>query len=481
MGQQRRVLTPERSALHTWGSELRALRDAQGLSLRQLALHATYDASYLGRLERGDQHPSEKVARTLDAALGAGGELIRLWLIADKARQGKAQNAANPSSDEANTHPQQAGHGSDLDVLPGDHALSEEDSSGVTMPCRASDGRIIWVTVPRRTFLLGGVAAAAGSMVARPGSYARAFRAAPLGAGDPNPIEHLRTMRLVLIDSDNLFGPQAIIPTVHQQVRIIQQLRAGQSGADRKALLHLQAEFSEFASWLHQDAGDWSQAQHWLDRALDWSHAVDDREMAAYVMARKSQLAGDMRDHETAIDLADAAIAMALPGSRLQAAAHTYKAHGLALAHEPKGAALALDAAHAIAADRADQESPWAVWLDEAYVDVQRGRCLTLTGSHQQAADVFVTALRNLPPSYRRDRGVYLAREAQAHAGTRDPEHAAAAAMLALDIAEETSSGRIVSELAALDAQLDPWAAVPAVADFREALTSVIPQQVERH
>lgn len=49
--------------------------------------------------------------------------------------------------------------------------------------------------------------------------------------------------------------------------------------------------------------------------------------------------------------------------------------------------------------------------------------------------------------------------------------------MRSLGIAAETGSGRIISELAVLDGLLSRWDSVPAVADYREALTSVIPQQ----
>jgi tetratricopeptide (TPR) repeat protein len=295
-----------------------------------------------------------------------------------------------------------------------------------------------------------------------------------------SPIEHLKRMRRVLIDSDNLLGPGHVIPTTHEHVRIIQQLRTGRSGADGRALLHLQAEFAEFAGWLHQDSGDFRQAQFWLDRALEWSHAVSDQEMATYVMARKSQLAGDMRDPQSAVDLADAATSMAEPGSRLHATAQTYRAHGLALAREQGGALRALDEARELAADPRDGRSPWATWLDESYVDVQRGRCLALLGSHEQAAVVFQQAIRDLPPSYRRDRGVYLAREAQAHAGASDPDQAAATGMQALGIAAETGSGRIINELAILDDLIAPWGRVPAVTDFREALTEVIPRETDQ-
>ena len=86
MGRKRRVLTPDQSAVHRWGAELRALRDERRLSLAGLGRLARYDASYLGRLERGDQFATLAVAEACDRVLGAGGELIRIWHVADRER-----------------------------------------------------------------------------------------------------------------------------------------------------------------------------------------------------------------------------------------------------------------------------------------------------------------------------------------------------------------------------------------------------------
>ena len=87
MGRTRRVLTPERSAVHRWGAELRARRDERGLSLAGLGRLARYDASYLSRLERGDQFATLAVAEACDRVLGAGGELVRSWHAADRDRR----------------------------------------------------------------------------------------------------------------------------------------------------------------------------------------------------------------------------------------------------------------------------------------------------------------------------------------------------------------------------------------------------------
>jgi hypothetical protein len=54
-------------------------------------------------------------------------------------------------------------------------------------------------------------------------------------AGDISPIEHLRHIRRVFIDSDNLLGPVHIIPAVQGYINLIQRLRSGRQGADRRA------------------------------------------------------------------------------------------------------------------------------------------------------------------------------------------------------------------------------------------------------
>ena len=98
MGRKRRVLTPERSAVHRWGAELRARRDERGLSLAALGRLARYDASYLGRLERGDQFATLAVAEACDRVLGAGGELVRSWHAADRDRRADGPGAAGQAA-----------------------------------------------------------------------------------------------------------------------------------------------------------------------------------------------------------------------------------------------------------------------------------------------------------------------------------------------------------------------------------------------
>nr|WP_055505004.1 hypothetical protein [Nonomuraea pusilla] len=200
--------------------------------------------------------------------------------------------------------------------------------------------------------------------------------------------------------------------------------------------------------------------------------------MTAYIMARKSQLAGDIGDPVAAVDMAEAASNLARPGSRLQALAPTYACHGHALQHEDDAARRELDRAHELLLQAtSDQASPWAVWLDEPYLQAQRARSYAELGRFSEAVEGFRQAIAAVPPSFRRDLGVYLSRESLAHARAGEPEQAADVAMSALYIAEETGSARIMNALLALDEQLEPWRTTPLVAELHSALRSTVVKQ----
>lgn len=474
MGQQRRHLTPERSALDLWGAELRAWRDRRGLSLAGLCGLVKYDRSYLARLERAERFPPEHVAQACDRALDTGGELVRLWQLAETERRRAAGDVARTTAHVASSAP-------DIDPHPVLAAPSESEE--IIIPCRSADGRIIWVSVPRRTFLLGSLGAAAGAAA---GTRVRStdgrlphWPPVP-GIADVDPVDHLRRLRAILVDSDNLLGPRSVIQAVRDHIGVIQQLREQRSGADRRALLQMQAEYAEFAGWLHQDIGDFQAARFWLDRALELAHAGGDPEFPIFVLARKSQLAGDMHDAATALDLADAAAAAGLAHRRLIGVALTYAAHGHALDGVDKDSMQALDHAQEQLAEStgADPPSRLARWLDASYIEVQRARCLSVLGDHSAAAVIFERAIEDLPSQYRRDRGVYLARAGQAHACNSEPERAIAAGTQALAIAQQTGSGRIITELATLNNELARWNALPSVTEFREEFADALPRQV---
>ncbi|MFF2657314.1 DNA-binding protein [Kitasatospora sp. NPDC058032] len=348
---------------------------------------------------------------------------------------------------------------------------------GVRVGCRASDGRIIFVTVSRQA-LSHGVSVTPG--VARLSGLA----VPDVQAGPPtlspglHPVESLQSLRRSLVECDNILGPREVVTAAQEHIQLIQQLRREATGHDRQALLQVLAEYAEFCSWLHQDGGDHHAAQYWADRAMDWASACGDHDLTAYITARKAQLAGDMRESVDAVDLADYAQRLAPPRSRLSAMGAVYGAHGHALLGDERTAQHSFDHALALIADPSEAPVGRGRWLDAAYVEAQRARSLSLLGQHHTAVASFERAIRALPPNFRRDRGVYLARAAISQFVANGPEQAAATGEAALAVAAVTGSARIFTELATLDELLRRCRGVPEVDRFREALDSRLLHEV---
>ncbi|WP_406336362.1 helix-turn-helix transcriptional regulator [Streptomyces zaomyceticus] len=467
MSQRPKELTPHASPQHYSGAEMREWRNLRGLSLNKLRELIRFDPSYVARVERGEQAPSPDLVKAYDNAVGANGALVRLHA---EVVNGVGVDALS-SGHVARSEPDVAKGLSHVADVPGGQAVSEEE--GIYVPCRTSDGRIIFVSVPRRAFL-GGLGAAAVGIAGAPAAQASPPRPR-VAVPDRSPLEHLEAVRRVLVDSDNLFGPHQLIPKAQEQINAIGVLREGARGLDRRRLLRVQTRFAELCGWFHQDAGDLRAAQYWTDRALQWSHGAGDPDLTVYVLARKSQLAGDMRDPIDAVDVAEAALEMARPGTRLAAVAATYAAHGYALQGEPVAALRAYDHARELLhGQQVDPAATWGGWMNDAYIDVQRARSLSGLGDHRAAAEGFRTAIASLPAGYHRDRGVYLAREASAYAGSGEAEQAAATGLEALAIGASTGSARILAELARLDTDLQRWRTVPAVRDFQDSLKASV-------
>jgi len=64
-------------AAESFIADLRRWREVRGLSQKRLAAEMAYDASYVSKIETGQQQPTHEFARRADEVLDAGGSLIR--------------------------------------------------------------------------------------------------------------------------------------------------------------------------------------------------------------------------------------------------------------------------------------------------------------------------------------------------------------------------------------------------------------------
>jgi tetratricopeptide (TPR) repeat protein len=367
---------------------------------------------------------------------------------------------------------------------------SSPEADIVEVCCRTPDGRITFVAVPLRQLTGDPVALpprASEPAPAEPDSGDRTITAAPRIVRDQS-AEHFLIARRTLRDNDNLFGPRDVIPLALRQLAAMRELSHSLGEGGRRDLLLPQIQFADLLGWLYQDSCDYEAAQRWLDRALQWAHSLSDDCCVAFVLARKSQLAGDTRDASTAIATAGAAMRLAGRDNLVSAAAATYGAHGHALAGDADTAKRLYDKARAAIRQARTLTGPgtghgcvpgagtgsasWMTFMDDAYIDVYHAHSLAVLGHHAAAADGFGTAIPGLRPGFHRDRGVYLAREARSRAATGEHDRAAELAEQALMIGTETQSARIFAEL---DGVRDATRAAdrhPAVSRLRAALAA---------
>ncbi|MGC0316183.1 helix-turn-helix domain-containing protein [Kitasatospora acidiphila] len=447
-------------------------RQAMGFTQEKLAEVLGVDRSTVVRWESGRSQPQPfqwpRLAELLQVSVAALADMLAMTQGPVGESMVPRQLSARPLEPAA----QSVDVGSDA---AGAGSAMTLGSGEVRVGCRASDGRIIFVTMPRRS-LLRSAAAATGAMMLAPTADMPSTKA--LLSPGVHPVENLRKLRKSLVECDNVLGPRDVIASVQEHLHLIQQLRHESRGRDRLNLIQLQAEYAEFCSWLLQDSGDHRAAQYWADRAVDWSNAAGNDDLTAYITARKAQLAGDMKEPVDAVDIAESARRLAPAGSRLSAMGAVYGAHGHALLGDEVACHRAYDEALELVSTTTNGPTGRGRWLDAAYVEAQRARSLAALGRYDAAVVGFDQAIRALPASFRRDRGVYLARSAGAQLRAVGPEQAAVTATEALSVAVATGSGRIFSELASLDQQLQRWATVAEVSLFREALDSVMLHEV---
>ncbi|WP_431682251.1 helix-turn-helix domain-containing protein [Kitasatospora sp. KL5] len=80
-----RDLDPSSSVLGFFGSELRRLREASGLTQERLGEVINYTGSLVGLIETARRKPSLEFTERCDAALGTDGALARIWPLLNRA------------------------------------------------------------------------------------------------------------------------------------------------------------------------------------------------------------------------------------------------------------------------------------------------------------------------------------------------------------------------------------------------------------
>jgi hypothetical protein len=463
VGQQPRELTPNVSAGHLFGAELRLWRERRGLSLARLCegferagwrLHA----GYLANVEQGERLPEDRqFAEVADRELQTGGALCRLWDFADTERC-QARQAAKRERMAL------------LDVAKGAVApiLSGDE---VFMPYVTAVGTVGYVRLTRRAFVAtGGMAIAAFAAGAfDPDDLDRLTRALDHPQrSDTNVAGFFARMLDVHKAHDYIVDPAPRIGSIVHQVGVLDRLSRDARGPARTALRSVQAEYAEYAGWLHQQVGNAATAMVWTEKAAAWAQAAGSYQTVTFTVIRRSNIAFWDGRYGEAVELAAAARIcpwQVPPG--LGSLAAQYEASGHATRGDTDACEASLDQAGELLSARkasGDDQVYWARTHSQDHFDALKAACYTDLGHTKRA--------RALLDSYteRRDPGDRMALRALAQAKDGDPEAACNAAEQALQLSGIPLSLARSRRLNEIDRRLEPWAGEAYVQQFRISL-----------
>jgi len=276
--------------------------------------------------------------------------------------------------------------------------------------------------------------------------------------------------------ADMLLGPHDLIGTVSEQYKLIDNLARSAAGETRRGLLRAGAAYAALVGWLYQDAGDMGAAAFWRGITQEIAIRSRDAQLIGYSLVNQAQVRTDLGDGLAVVDLCEAALDDAgRLAPKVRVMALQQQAHGASLTADRGAVDRLIDEAAGLLG-RVDDDMPWgnACRRTPGYLEVQRATCYGRLGLGREAGALWAQVLRGVPVTARRDRGVYLARQATAAAAAQDPDQAVEIAREVAVIAVDTGSVRMRRELGVLERAMRPWQHAPEGRGLVEALAPLV-------
>jgi len=454
-----RELTPNASAAHLFGAEVRQQRLRRQLSLERLCAVLTErgyrtGAGYVSNVEAGTRLPQERrFAEVCDAVLDAAGLLGRLWDFANAERRRDCRQRAQEREVV-------------LELAAGVLA-PVVSGEAVYVPVITAAGTVEYVKLTRRAFLASGAALAGGVGTLTPDELDRLTLALdrPQRA-DEQVVDYFRQMLAVQKAYDYKVAPAGQVGPVLQQIGVLDRLCRDARRPVRLVLRSVQSEYAEYAGWLHQEIGNPKAADHWTDKAMVWAHAGGDYQLVSFAIGRKTNIAVWASRYEAAAELADSGrhvpweVPPGLASINAQYAARAHACQG-----EEASALRLIDDAHRLIELRersGEDRIFWASHRTLAHLQASTAHSYVNLGRSADAVDMLESLLPGHQPEPQHVGTLSLL--ALAHARAGDPRAAAAVGEKALDLAASASALTILAEASH---ELSGWEADAFVRDFR--------------
>jgi tetratricopeptide (TPR) repeat protein len=273
---------------------------------------------------------------------------------------------------------------------------------------------------------------------------------------------------------DDEVGPGQLIDTVAAHLAAVTTL-LGQAAPAGDAFLGLSraaAGLSQLMGWLSFELNDSGRAQRHLVAAHRAAVAAGDGALAAYALSWQGLIVGQV-DPRAGLTLAltarrragaDAPASVVAWLSRVEAESSAGQGNG----YETEKALERLSRAAA----QPRTERAWTYFIDDSQIAAYRGVCYVRLAQGRDAEIALRRALGDLPPSFVRDRCLYLTYLSAAHLLQQQPEAAAVAATEAFLLAERTQSPRSIDRLTTISRGLAPWQNLSEVEELGDLLTT---------
>jgi transcriptional regulator with XRE-family HTH domain len=470
------------------GPELRALRMAAGLSLREFAAYSTFSASFLSRVENGRRSATSEIVNLYQ----------NISTVAD--RQRSARCVARPAqsrSDAGTSAPDAIGivwygaevrrrrmaEGKSLNAL-GLQAYLSRAYLGKIEQGHARGTYQIALSLDSALDAGGKLAqlfldecARVGPVPPDPAALARTpGRDGFFAASDPAELVAEATEQLGRLQIlSHQAGPHSVVHALGEGVIHLHGRAAecsARSAAAARPIWFIALRYAEFLGWTAQETGHDGRALRWTRAAADWARRIGDADALAYTWIRQSQWARRTGDPDAARGYAHAAGDIPGISSRIKLFAAQREAQAWALTRDERSFRHALDRYHMLIGrglpdDEPTPDPPWGPLPDPHYENsrILEATCLVDLGDFDGAATLFAEQMSR----FRSGRTGYArsaVREAIAYAHSGSPELACEVALQSLPVLARQGSASLRGDLDRLSRILNRHRAKAVVRDL---------------
>jgi transcriptional regulator with XRE-family HTH domain len=303
--------------------------------------------------------------------------------------------------------------------------------------------------------------------------------ASPAGAQRPvvgqEAVAYLNSMLQLHTRADQVMGSRLLVDVVREQTQQAEQWTHEARGPVHEPLLATVSQYAEFCGWLHQDQGHFAEADEWTRRAVEMAQELGDDRLVAYGLMRRSNIATESSRPTDGLHLAEAALRQRHQAEpRLTALALRQKATAHALLGEVNHCRATVDRGTEAVATNADAGYWGTGYCTESYIAMEGGQAMLLAGNTRAAVQLLSSAVNTWPAGQDRDKGLCLARLANAYIEAREPEAACQVGHAAVVSLTAAVSARTESALRRLRGRLIPYRTRRDVMDLRDELAQAV-------